>query len=279
MQAIRETIGPRRFLLGCGGTLLTSGSGLWDGARTGCDVAASWQGILTALSATCRGYFLHNILWYSDPDTLCVREPLTPDEATLWASLMGLSGQVLMVSDRMPDLPADRVELLRRVFPAQDIRPVDLFPLEERPAIWVTRVGTDWGQWDVVGLFNWTEDEQMLTLDLSTLGYDESRRLGAFEFWTRQWHGPLPDHTLKTMVPGHACRVFALRELPADRPVVVSTSRHILQGVPDLQSVAWDASSGTLSGTSCVVPRDDYRIWLWVPKSLTPQQSLRKEQM
>lgn len=81
-----------------------------------------------AVEATMKYYFLHNIVWYCDPDVMLVRYPLTQDMARAWASLQGLTGQALMASDRMYDLPADRVEILKRVYPAVDIRPLDLFP-------------------------------------------------------------------------------------------------------------------------------------------------------
>jgi len=39
--------------------------------------------------------------------------------------LFVLMGQALLTSDRLTDLPAERVELLRRVYPAVDVRPLD----------------------------------------------------------------------------------------------------------------------------------------------------------
>jgi len=126
LETIRQTIGPNRFLLGCWGTPL-EGAGIYNGSRTGGDIVPSWEGFLVAAQATMRYYYLHNILWYCDPDVLLVRYPLTLDMARAWASLQGLTGQALMASDRMYDLPAERVEILKRVYPAVDIRPLDLF--------------------------------------------------------------------------------------------------------------------------------------------------------
>lgn len=73
-------------------------------------------------------YFLNNVAWYCDPDVMLLRYPLTLDQARAWATLQGLTGEALMSSDRLPDLSADRVAILKSVFPVQDIRPLDLFP-------------------------------------------------------------------------------------------------------------------------------------------------------
>jgi hypothetical protein len=99
-----------------GGTPL-EGVGIMNGFRTGSDAVLGWSGFQTALQATMQYCYLHNIAWYCDPDMLLVRPPLTLGEARAWAALEGLTGQALMSSDRLMDLPEDRVELLRRVFP------------------------------------------------------------------------------------------------------------------------------------------------------------------
>ena len=64
---------------------------------------------------------------------------------------MGITGQLLMASDDMPKLSEERVELLRRIFPVADIRPMDLYPLHGKPRIFDLRSrcrrpasGTSW---------------------------------------------------------------------------------------------------------------------------------------
>ncbi len=75
-----------------------------NGSRTGGDVVLGWGGFQVALRPTLQYYYLHNIVWYSDPDVLLVRSPLTLDQARVWATLEGLTGQALMSSDRLMDL-------------------------------------------------------------------------------------------------------------------------------------------------------------------------------
>jgi alpha-galactosidase len=112
LDGIRTAIGPGRYLLGCWGTPL-EGAGIMNGSRTGGDVVLGWGGFQVALLPTMEFYYLHNTVWYSDPDVLLVRSPLTLDQARVWATVEGLTGQALMSSDRLPDLSPERVELLR----------------------------------------------------------------------------------------------------------------------------------------------------------------------
>ncbi len=71
---------------------------------------------------------------------MLLRQPLTIDQARVWATLQGLTGQALMASDRLMDLSDERVDIMRRVFPAVDIRPLDLFPAGRTKRIWDLKV-------------------------------------------------------------------------------------------------------------------------------------------
>lgn len=71
-------------------------------------------------------------LWINDPDTLMVRDSdteLTPDETELWARAVSMAGGSLLLSDRLPALPPDRLAIARGVLAAhgafRDLRPLD----------------------------------------------------------------------------------------------------------------------------------------------------------
>ena len=63
-----------------------------------------------------------------------------------------------------------------------------------------------------------------------------------------------------------SCRVVALHRLQ-EHPQLVSTSRHVTQGVVDVAAVAWDESTGTLGGRSKVVAGDPYQLRIFVPQA------------
>jgi hypothetical protein len=95
---------------------------------------------------------------------LVVRSPLPLELARARATLQGLTGQSLLTSDRLSDLSAERVELLRRVYPAVDIVPMDLFKSERNKRIWDLKVNHLGRNYDVVGLFNFDETRPAPTI-------------------------------------------------------------------------------------------------------------------
>lgn len=153
-------------------------------------MVGGWSGFLGALRATMRGYFTHNIVWYADPDVLLVRPPLTLEQARVWATLQGLTGQALLSSDRLMDLSEDRVEILRRVFPAVDIRPLDLFPSQRNKRIWDLKISHLDRHYDVVGIFNFSEDRpEQIELNWKEMGLPSDRPIHVFDFWNGEYMG------------------------------------------------------------------------------------------
>ncbi len=262
LRAIREAIGPHRFLLGCWGCP-TAGIGIMNGSRTGGDVGAHWKGAITALQATQRWYFTHNIAWYADPDVLNVRPPLTLPQARAWATLLGLTGQLLMASDKMYDLPEDRVEVLRRVFPATDIQPLDLFPRTDRPPIWDLKVANAAGQFDVVAFYNWQRRPYRAAVTWTDLGLPPDQPHIAYDFWDKRVVGVFEDG-FNLLIPPTSCRAYILRPYN-HRPQLLATSRHIAQGAVDLVQCAWDRGGRRLSGRSRVVGGDPYAVTVSLP--------------
>jgi hypothetical protein len=258
LETIREAIGPRSYLLGCWGIPL-EGAGIMNGSRTGGDIVLGWGGFQVALRPTLQYYYLHNIVWYSDPDVMLVRSPLTLDQARVWATLQGLTGQALMSSDRLMDLADERVELLRRVYPATDIRPLDLFPSERYKRIWDLKINHRGRKYDVVGVFNFNESKSERTLlKWKDLGLSEDQRIHVFDFWNREYLGAWREG-MQIEVPPTSCRVLTLLS-ENGKIQLISTSRHITQGCTDLVDVQSNETGNLLKGKSKVVKDDPYQL-------------------
>lgn len=264
IDSIRDAIGPNRFLLGCWGIPL-QGVGQMNGSRTGGDVVLGWSGFFTALGPTMNYYFLHNIAWYTDPDTMLVRPPLTLDQARVWATLQGLTGQALMSSDRLMDLSEDRVEMIRRVYPAVDIRPLDLFPSRQNKRIWDLKVNHLGRNYDVVGVFNFGEARsEQIYLNWKELGIPDSTPVHVFDFWNREYLGAW-ESGMSLDVSPTSCRVLTL--LPStDKVQLISTSRHITQGWVDLVSLASGPAANSFAGKSRLIKNDPYEIHFAFPR-------------
>ncbi len=265
LSAMKEVMGPGRFLLNCGAGW--SSVGLCEGMRIGGDVLLNWEGLQTGIDGTMMWIWQNTLAFYTDPDIVCVREPMPMEQARLWATLVGLTGQLLMASDKMYELPDERVELLRRIFPVADIHPMELYPLDpaNRPPIFDLKVRKPGvGEWDVVALFNWSETEtRSVDVSPARLGVAEGPWVGV-DFWSGELvHDGVG--TLSMELPPASCRVISLWANEG-RPRFVGTSRHLTQGVLDVEAVAWDDKKLRLSGTSQVVGEDPYTVRVYVPK-------------
>jgi hypothetical protein len=261
VEALRDVMGYQRYLLCCGGGW--DAIGLFDGCRIGGDVGASWDGMQPAIECTMRWLYQNNIAWYTDPDALCVRPPLTLDQARLWTTLLGLTGQMTLASDKMYDLPEERVELLRRVFPVADIRPMDLYPYRGRPQIFDLKVARDWGAWDVVALFNWSpHSSRSVTFGPATLGLDPGRYL-YYDVWGKQLLA-VGDAPLVMNLAPTSCEVVLVRALE-DHPQLIASSRHLTQGADDLSEVKWVGRDLSIRGQSNVVGGDPYELRFTLP--------------
>lgn len=265
LASIREAIGPQRYLLGCWGMPI-EGAGIMNGSRTGGDVVLDWAGgFMLSLRATMQNYYLHNVVWYTDADTMLVRSPLTLDQARAWATLQGLTGQAILDSDRLMDLSAERVELLRRVYPAVDIRPLDLFPAERNKQILDLKIKQLGRNYDVVGLFNYDEAKsEQMNLNWRDLGLPVNTPIHVYDFWSNEYLGAW-EHGMTLNISPTSCRVLTL--LPSNGKVqLISTNRHITQGWVDLVALNSNEAANSFTGKSRVIKNDPYELRFVFPR-------------
>lgn len=264
LQSIRSAIGDDRYLLGCWVVPL-EGIGLMNGSRTGADVLPNWDGFKFAVRATMQYYFLHNLAWYTDTDVFIVRAPLPVEQARAWATLQALTGQAALMSDRLTDLSRDRVELIKRVYPAVDIRPLDLFSSDRNKRIWDLKINHLGRQYDVVGIFNFDETRSTSTyVNWKELGLPENKRIHVFDFWNKEYLGEW-ESGISIDLPPTSTRVLTL--VPASEHIqLVSTSRHLTQGWVDLVEQKYDSARTVYSGRSRVIRKDSYELRFAYPR-------------
>lgn len=264
LKLVREAAGPDVFLLGCciPQNMRSYGAafGRVDAMRIGPDNGPDWNGIVTGPTFGSRHYFLNGRVWWNDPDPVYVRPSVPIEQARLICSWAALTGQMVVCSDYLPDLPAERLDLLKRVMPHHGLlpRPVDLFE-EPIPRVWILtddRKGRP--RRDIVGLFNWSDREARIDLPFERLGLDGGQEYAAFDYWGNRLL-PSMRANLAVSVPKQSCVVLALHPT-ADHPYVISTNRHVTQGVVDILTETWDAGAQTLSGRSKVVAGDPYEL-------------------
>jgi hypothetical protein len=176
-------------------------------------------------------------------------------------SWVALSGAFYLNSDWLPALPAERLDIMKRTMPAHGVtaRPVDYFdsPL---PTTWLVSDTRQPVRRDVIGLFNWATPVLKADCSCAKLGLDPAKTYHAFDFWANQ---PLASFQgeFKCDVSSNSCRVISVRA-EAGHPLLVSTSRHVTQGIVDVTGEEWNAARKTLSGVSQVVGNDPYELRL-----------------
>jgi hypothetical protein len=263
LKLVRAAAGDDVFFLGCcapqnmrsfGGAF-----GLLDAMRIGPDNGPKWDKLVRGPTYGSRTYFLHGRVWYNDPDPVYVRPEVPLQHARLICSWVAVSGQLNFSSEAYADLPAERLDLLKRTMPAHGLRPrpVDLFE-NDPPRVWLLSDDRPSFRRDVIGLFNWDDEAINFDLPLERLGISGNRSYLAFDYWGNALL-PRFKGQLRVSVPAQSCRVLAIR--PAlDRPQLISTSRHVTQGIVDVIEEKWDDASKTLTGKSRVVGGDPYEL-------------------
>jgi hypothetical protein len=223
--------------------------------RVGPDNKAEWKSLLRGPTFGTRHYFLHGRLWWNDPDPVYVRDSIPLKHAQLICSWVALSGQLNLSSEWIPGLSPERLSILKRTMPSHQAvaRPVDLFD-EDLPRVWTVSDGTR----NVVGLFNWESEEKKFDVPLERLGLNADQDYVAFDYWGDKLISSVKNR-LRVALPLESCVALAIRP-QANHPQLISTSRHVTQGIVDVRDEKWDAATKTLRGHSKLIGNDPYEL-------------------
>ncbi|MDO5308994.1 MAG: hypothetical protein Q4G03_05820 [Planctomycetia bacterium] len=275
LELVRQTA-DGVFILGCNVSqnmrVMASSYGLVDAMRVGPDNGASWQGVCAGPWRGTNRYFYNARVWYNDPDPVYVRTSIPQERAQVSATWASLTGQLYALSDWAPDYSQERIDVVRKTIPnhqCKNVRPVDLFDVD-LARVWILTDERSGVRRDVVGLFNWQEDQsaefdltpEKLGLPLVDDSGEIIERYVAYDFWNDAFIEPF--HALTTSLPKESCAVYAIRPV-LKRPVLLSTSRHITQGVLEVEEEQWDAEKEVLTIKANVPSQMTYELRVYNP--------------
>ena len=312
LNMIRETIGPNRFIEGCPAGTPLNGIGFFNSYFTGHDLYANWEGMFPLFSSITGSAFLNHLAVYVMPgegmevglkmsveeaekkrprvvlDTIREREnPITgvgttDAEARTVVSWVALTGVVYPLASVMPEVPAERLELLHKTLPTMPILPVDLFSrgsdidwdtfkhttpntyIHHYPEILDLKVNAAAGVYDVAAFTNWRSQPASRTISLAEkLGLSDSDSYVVFDFWNQKLLGLFRGKIDVALEP-HDTRVLLIHQLTG-HPQLVGISRHIT-GAFSLESSQWDPASRRLSGVSETIAGQRYALTVYVPR-------------
>ncbi len=315
LESVRNIMGDDGYIVGCAMHEIGVGFDFYNGSRSGGDDYANWSGeghwsggMQTFFNSLFGAGYLNGICWWSDPDDVMIRDPLTFDEAKTIVSTISLSGQAYIFSDFVAEfskerlqkflsseynigwardypqlvkpLPPEKLALYQKTMPAMPIKAMDLYPYKTKPACCPEptsypkaldlKVNAVSGQYDVVSLYNWTGQDTIKTLDLhKDLGLVPGKAYLAFDFWNTIML-PVNNNTIRESIPKHGAKAIIIRPF-LKRPQLLATSRHLTAAYSILE-LKWDPDELRLSGVSKTVPGDRYDLYFYIPDHVNTGQ-------
>jgi alpha-galactosidase len=269
IEKIRSIAG-ERFILGCGHPMGPS-IGLMNGSRISPDVAPFWYpheppreerrsdlstvSTFNALRNTLVRSWMHNRIWLNDPDCMLARDTdtaLTLHEVRTLATVIGLSGGMMLDSDNLTKLSDERRDMLSMLMPVdgRSAVPLDLFE-SETPQ----RFELDCETHRLLGVFNWADAPAEVVAPLP------AEASHVFEVWQQRYLGVIGG-SVTAEIPPHGCRLYAVRPVSA-RPQVVGSTFHLLQGAVEIAREEWDGTALRISLRP--VARAEGELFLHVP--------------
>jgi alpha-galactosidase len=245
LEALRQAAGPQVYFLGCG-CPLGSAIGLVQAMRIGADVDRCWHpthfgtelyfksdpDLPSTRNAIHNGLSraaLHRHWWVNDPDCLLLDPdmPLTQDEVYSLATDIAMTGGTLIISGDLPDIPPERLRIAWQLLPVIGLRPrlMDWFDTTNPSRLRLDLEGAA-GKWQLITLFNWSDQPQEMTLKLT----DYNLPPGQYhlrEFWSGKL-AHIEGDALPWQIPAHGVALFSVH--PAQSPQYIGSDLHISQG-------------------------------------------------
>ena len=227
----------------------------------------------SAPGATMRFFYNTRVFW-NDCDNIHVykydRGRIVPyGEAKVRANFHAIAGSTMYPSEAFDvPYPADRIELLKRIAPptADTAYPVDLF-VRNPAQVWNMPITRPFEAWNVIAVFNFgpVSDDFTAVLDAEKdLRLDPAKTYLVYEFWSRKFLGTFRGTFRSRAIPQKDCDVYCVVE-QKERPVLLSTSRHMRQMALDVRSVVWNDNAKQLRGIFQAVSGDPYQVRIYIP--------------
>jgi alpha-galactosidase len=195
MEAIRRGAGDG-FILGCNHPIWPS-LGLIHGSRSSNDIKRAWDRVKGIARQNLSRNWQNGRVWWNDSDAVVLTGDLSDDEFQFHATAVYASGGMILSGDDLTKMPANRLEMLRKLLP-----PTGIAAEFEDSSLQVGVI--ELPQTQVVCLFNWEDEPQTISVRLPRAGpltdYWTGRALGRREgvFVVKE----MPPHSARLLVCG-----------------------------------------------------------------------------
>ncbi len=212
----------------------------------------------------------YDVLWKHVFGDLVVDEPRPVNETMVELTAAAMSGGSVQFANNPNQISKHRAELAAKIFPliGHAAKSVDVFD-EILPRIWYLPIETDRESWELIGIFNWKDQQDDLQLNLDEIGLNPGKDYLVHDFWMCHYLGIVSKNvTLLNMDPRSA-KLLCLRE-QQQTPQLLSTDMHYTQGSVEILSAGWDDYSQSYL-VICQPPRQvEGSVFIHVPENYIP---------
>jgi len=189
-------------------------------------------------------------------------KPLPDYERRAFLTIIAFLSGRLEIGTSIGSMTDEMFHDVTRLYPmfggTQSPRPVDMLTGGAHPSVYVYSVNQDWLQ--VLLINSNKRGRKTIAAPLSgeqaetgSLGLDARESYHAFDFWDQRYLGKLKGKgELAVELRGGAVAMVSVRKV-SPHPQVISTNRHIMQGMLECHNVRWMASKGALTGRVDVI--------------------------
>jgi alpha-galactosidase len=122
MQAVIRGAGDG-FLLGCNHPIWPS-AGLIHGSRSSNDIKRTWDRIKTTAEQNMLRNWQNGLLWWNDPDAVCLAGDLPEHEFVYHATAIFATGGMVLSGDDLSRISASRLAMLKKLLPPTGVAAV-----------------------------------------------------------------------------------------------------------------------------------------------------------
>ena len=298
MEIIRDAAGKDTYILGCGAPLGPM-LGLVDGMRIGTDVAPDWEpkyngiellfpnepdipSVKNAMHNAITRAMMHQRWWQNDPDCLLLRESsnLSLAEVQTMASIIGMTGGLMLISDEMDKVFSYRRRIAQALLPIMGLRAVVIdWADAEHPCMMRLDLQNASGNWHLLSYTNWSNRPVKKTLCLEEFKLSPESNWYLRSFWTEKGIDISQGEFTFTVLP-HGTQLISARAVSPDLPAYLGSNLHISQG---LELSRFDVDKSSLAIQVSRPLRMDGIIDLYLPGEprnvLCMGQPVKTEQM
>jgi len=209
-------------------------------------------------------YFFNGKVWWGNPDCFVAENDAPENYTRARLQVVMLAGGQYKCSNQLPDWKPERMKMFLKGLPwyGKAACPVDLFE-SDYPAILDLPVHTVWGDWHVIGLFNWENRPRRLSFKLGKLRPEVRGKQLVWDFWEKRFLGIFSSECF-VKLPAESATLLCVRPV-SDHPTVLATDIHFTMGGVEIPDCSWDEKKRWLFGLARRKKGDTGNLFFYLP--------------